>query len=601
MANRYGSSDLPLVQWSFLQFKKTANKGSTPVNCFLHSATQIGSKILIYGGCDYYGDGQSQLFLYDTATYTWSQPSFNSEFQEDNAGARYGHTATLIEMHPPKIMIYGGVNGNGTFEFDAPDGVDGFDKSPDVMERTFMKWRRKGRRNESVEESDDAVYFLTLKSEEWVWSKPIVHGNRSNKPPARCEHSVCKTGTNEVTIFGGWTDRPMNDCWAFNYVDMEWKQVVTSGIQPRPRYRHTAEIIGNKMYILGGSENGDDIADGSRHLGVHVLNLSTMEWSHPAISGINPFPRSGHSSAVIGAKSIAIFGGKRNNEVYLNDIILLDVESFNTTLINAVETHLPTPVSNASLTAVGNKLLVFGGTDTRGACYNDIRLLDVGYYLNANDITVNEGASSDYNFKIIIIGDASVGKSALLTRFSENMYLDSYTSTIGIDFNSRMIRVDRAICKLEIWDTAGQERFSTITANYYRGAQGALLVYDVGLRDSFEHIQRWYDRAKQLGGEDLEVIIIGNKSDLSDDERQVSIMDGEQLAQQLGNVPFVETSALNGSNVEAAFVTMTSNIKKSVDRRGLSGIKTKHLQTAGSVTLANAEGKMSMFSRCGCR
>jgi small GTP-binding protein len=74
---------------------------------------------------------------------------------------------------------------------------------------------------------------------------------------------------------------------------------------------------------------------------------------------------------------------------------------------------------------------------------------------------------------------AAVGKSALLTRFSENVFLPSYTSTIGIDFNSRMIRVGRSICKLEIWDTAGQERFSTITANYYRGAQGALLVYDI--------------------------------------------------------------------------------------------------------------------------
>ena len=77
------------------------------------------------------------------------------------------------------------------------------------------------------------------------------------------------------------------------------------------------------------------------------------------------------------------------------------------------------------------------------------------------------------------LSSLAVGKSALLTRFSENVFLPSYTSTIGIDFNSRMIRVGRAICKLEIWDTAGQERFSTITANYYRGAQGALLVYDI--------------------------------------------------------------------------------------------------------------------------
>lgn len=145
------------------------------------------------------------------------------------------------------------------------------------------------------------------------------------------------------------------------------------------------------MYILGGSENGDDVADGSRHLGIHVLDLRTMEWSHPVIRGVNPFPRSGHSSAVIGtqidlsksptnfpymylgAKSIVIFGGKRNNDIYLNDIILLDTESYTTTVINAVDTHLPTPIANCSLNTVGNKCLVFGGIDMKGNCYNDIR------------------------------------------------------------------------------------------------------------------------------------------------------------------------------------------------------------------------------------
>jgi GTPase SAR1 family protein len=101
---------------------------------------------------------------------------------------------------------------------------------------------------------------------------------------------------------------------------------------------------------------------------------------------------------------------------------------------------------------------------------------------------------------------------------------------LGIDFNSRMIRVGGSICKLEIWDTAGQERFSTITANYYRGAQGALLVYDIGRalfvaianasfslgrRESFDRVRAWYDRAKQLGGQDIEPVLIGNKSDIN--------------------------------------------------------------------------------------
>ena len=190
-----------------------------------------------------------------------------------------------------------------------------------------------------------------------------------------------------------------------------------------------------------------------------------------------------------------------------------------------------------------------------------------------------------------------MGKSAILTRFSEGLFLDTYTSTIGIDFNSKMIRVERAICKLEMWDTAGQERFSTITANYYRGAQGAMLVYDVGRRDSFDRVKVWYERAKQLGGQDLECVLVGNKADLCEGARQVSADDGQALASLL-EVPFVETSALSGTNVEAAFVSLTSNVKRSVDRRGLTGLRSGMLQKAGGVSLAKGDRKMKMSERC---
>jgi small GTP-binding protein len=179
------------------------------------------------------------------------------------------------------------------------------------------------------------------------------------------------------------------------------------------------------------------------------------------------------------------------------------------------------------------------------------------------------------------------------------VYLPSYTATIGIDFNSRMIRVDGSICKLEIWDTAGQERFSTITANYYRGAQGALLVYDIGAKESLLHVKSWFDRAKQLGGQDIECILIGNKSDVLDELRQVTWDEGDAVAAELG-IPFMETSALNGSNVEAAFVAMTAAIKESVDRRGLSGVKTGKLQQAAGVTLASGDRAMTMREKCGC-
>jgi hypothetical protein len=305
--------DRPLVQWTFFQYKKLKN-GAAPVQCFLQSCTQIGSKFLIYGGCNYNGEPVNQLLLYDTATYQWSSPGDATEFQEDHPGPRYGHSAVLVELHPPKLMVYGGMIGGGTFEFDEPDSMDGTETSS-ASQRSFMNKRRKGKQSHASEDTDEAVYFLTLNADSWTWSKPLVHGGKDSRPPGRAEHSACKTGTNEVTVFGGWATKPANDMWAFNYVDMEWRVAVSSGIQPRPRYRHTAEVVGNRMFVLGGSDNSEDVAEGARHLGIHELNLETMSWSHPTLNGANPFPRSGHSSTVIGAQSVAVFGGKLNDQV----------------------------------------------------------------------------------------------------------------------------------------------------------------------------------------------------------------------------------------------------------------------------------------------
>ena len=159
------------------------------------------------------------------------------------------------------------------------------------------------------------MYFLELNSDAWKFSKPIA--NSKLRPMARAEHSASKIGTNDVAIFGGWTDRPSNELWIFDYVDLEWREAITNGIQPRPRYRHTSEVILGKLIILGGSDNGEDVCDGTRHLTLHELSLDTMTWAHPELKGGDPFPRSGHGSGVIGAHSIVVFGGKRNDEVLL--------------------------------------------------------------------------------------------------------------------------------------------------------------------------------------------------------------------------------------------------------------------------------------------
>ena len=186
-------SSRPLVQWSFLQVKKFKNSVA-PTPCFLQSATQIGSKILFFGGCDSNGDASNQLLLYDTVSFLWTSPANSTDFQEHHPGGRYGHSATLVEMHPPKIMIYGGMQAGGTFEFAAPDSVED-EEADNPGSRHVMSVRRKGKKSALLEGTDEAVYFLTLNAEHWEWSKPITRGVEGNrKPPARAEHSACKTG-----------------------------------------------------------------------------------------------------------------------------------------------------------------------------------------------------------------------------------------------------------------------------------------------------------------------------------------------------------------------------------------------------------------------
>jgi hypothetical protein len=325
---------LPLVQWQYLQLKKM-HKKTTPTPCFLQSCTQIGSKILIYGGCNYHGDPINQLFIYDTITYQWNLPINATEFQEDHPGIRYGHTATLIDMHPPRILLYGGMRGLTSYEFDAPPVSDADAISSDsanaapatnFLIREFMNRRRKGKSRQMNEEADNGIYFLELNSDAWKWSKPIIPMSTSGRsnPMARAEHSASKIpNTNQVLIFGGWADGPCNELWVFDYVDLEWKEFATSGILPRPRYRHTSEISNAKFYILGGSDSPDDTCDGRSYLSFHELNLETLQWTHPELRGGNPFPRSGHTSSVIGAHSLVVFGGKRSEEVSASLVLLL--------------------------------------------------------------------------------------------------------------------------------------------------------------------------------------------------------------------------------------------------------------------------------------
>uniref|UniRef100_A0A5F9C6U3 small monomeric GTPase n=1 Tax=Oryctolagus cuniculus TaxID=9986 RepID=A0A5F9C6U3_RABIT len=139
----------------------------------------------------------------------------------------------------------------------------------------------------------------------------------------------------------------------------------------------------------------------------------------------------------------------------------------------------------------------------------------------------------DYMFKILIIGNSSVGKTSFLFRYADDSFTPAFVSTVGIDFKVKTVyRHDKRI-KLQIWDTAGQERYRTITTAYYRGAMGFLLVYDIANQESFNAVQDWATQIKTYSWDNAQVILVGNKCDL-EDERAVPAEDGRRLADDLG-------------------------------------------------------------------
>ena len=163
---------------------------------------------------------------------------------------------------------------------------------------------------------------------------------------------------------------------------------------------------------------------------------------------------------------------------------------------------------------------------------------------------------TSYEFKIILLGSISVGKTAILTRYIDNEFYNNSTSTIKIDFKTKIINVNNMIqAKLNIWDTCGDEKFRAITRQYYTNAQGILLVYDITNRESFEKIIDWVAEIRNNTSNDVALFLVGNKTDLSN-ERQISYQEGKDKAEELGMF-FREVSAKNGDNILVLFVDIS--------------------------------------------
>lgn len=173
----------------------------------------------------------------------------------------------------------------------------------------------------------------------------------------------------------------------------------------------------------------------------------------------------------------------------------------------------------------------------------------------------------DYVFKVVLIGDSAVGKSQLLNRFARNEFTLDSKATIGVEFQTRTIMVDQKTVKAQIWDTAGQERYRAVTSAYYRGAVGAMLVYDVTKRQTFDHIARWLEELRSHADNNIVIMLIGNKTDLAT-LRAVPTEDAKEFAEKEG-LFFLETSALEATNVDTAFHTVLTEIYRIVSKKSL--------------------------------
>lgn len=195
-----------------------------------------------------------------------------------------------------------------------------------------------------------------------------------------------------------------------------------------------------------------------------------------------------------------------------------------------------------------------------------------------------------HHFKLVLLGDASVGKSCLVVRFAKEEFYENQEPTIGAAFMTQTVELEKpkALVKFEIWDTAGQERYRSLAPMYYRGAAAAVIVYDVTSRESFEGARSWVHELQGMSAaESLVIALCGNKVDLVDGEmqRQVETEVAENYAKENG-ILFLETSAKTGKNVKEVFMEIARRLP----------ISSKESKRAGGVELG--QGNTSSASGC---
>ena len=168
----------------------------------------------------------------------------------------------------------------------------------------------------------------------------------------------------------------------------------------------------------------------------------------------------------------------------------------------------------------------------------------------------------DYLLKFIVIGDSSVGKSNIISKYKENKFDEKGQPSIGVQFIAKNVVIENTTFRLQVWDTAGQETFRSMTRIYYKNSSCAFIVYDITEKESFNHVESWISECKKIAPETVLLVLIGNKSDLNE-SREVSYEEGLKFAEK-NKMLFFETSAKNGVNIENIFKKSVENISNNI-------------------------------------
>jgi len=204
----------------------------------------------------------------------------------------------------------------------------------------------------------------------------------------------------------------------------------------------------------------------------------------------------------------------------------------------------------------------------------------------------------DYVFKVVLIGDSGVGKSNLLSRFTRGEFNLASKTTIGVEFATKCISVRSKTIKAQIWDTAGQERYRAITAAYYRGAVGALLVYDITDVNSFNNVKHWLKELRDHTKANIVVMLVGNKTDL---EKSRAVEQDEAIAfSKKYDMEYVETAALNATGVDTAFHKIITDIYFLMARRSLAAREERSQSSIISGRSITINGKNEGIWGCMC-